>query len=243
MLEDPAPTALESSPEPPPPTDPTETEDTSVTPRDAAAPDDPTTPGLSGHRRPSRRVLFYLLATAAILLGLVVADRRPADRPKAEILDQGGAAALQPADLAQLRRQASDLPYPATIVLNDRPGSRGQWERSLLRLAQPDRLVVGVASGEGWVVVSRGTSLPFSATEERAIQAAAESGLRAGEPARGALLAVAQARVIGDPRPPARTEAVIDAAKLQLALSILAPAMLLLCCLGGIRYRLHSWYS
>ncbi|HEX2170997.1 MAG TPA: hypothetical protein VHL09_00950, partial [Dehalococcoidia bacterium] len=187
--------------------------------------------------RTARRVLIGLIVTAAIIFGLLVADRRALPRPRVEIRDEGGQAALEPADLDLLRTRAADLPYPVTIVLADRPPSRGAWERSLNGLAQPDRLAIGIGVGERWAVVSRGADLPLPASEELAIQAAAQSALSNGEPGRGALLALAQAQLLGDPRPPARGTPPLDPAKLRLVGSILAPVIVLLCCLIGIRRR------
>ena len=213
-------------------------------PEDSAgvsAPDQPTQPR-TPIRPWRRRVLICLLAALAVLATLFIIDRRVPPRPRVEVIDQGGLATLQPAEIDEIAAQAAGLDYPVTVVFADRPGSRGDWERAVQRLAQPDRLAVGIATGDRWVVVSRGAQLPLAASQEQAVRSAALGQVAIGAPARGALLALIQARAFGNPLPTTPAAPPLDSAKLRLIVSLLAPLVVLTFCLGVIRHRVRSRY-
>ena len=194
--------------------------------------------------RPSRRhVVVSLIAALAVLATFFIIDRRVPPRPRVELIDQGGLAALQPAEIDQITAQAAGLDYPVSFVFADRPGLRGDWERTVQRLAQPDRLAIGIATADRWVVVSRGAQLPLAASQEQAVRSAALGQVANGEPARGALLALVQAQAFGNPLPAKPAAAPLDTAKLRLIVSILAPLVVLIFCLGVICHRVRSRYS
>ena len=152
-------------------------------------------------------------------------------------------AALQPAELDQIKAQAAGLDYPVTLVFADRPGARSDWERTVHRLAQPNRLAIGGATGDRWVVVGRGAQLPLPAAQEQAIRSAAVGQVAIGAPGRGARLALAQAQTFGNPLPAAPAPPPLDPPKLRLIASVLAPLVVLTFCLGAIRHRVRSRYS
>ncbi len=194
-------------------------------------------------RPPRRRVFVYLVAALAVVAAVFLVDRHVPPRPRVEVIDHGGVAALQPAELNEIKAQAGGLAYPVTLVLADRPGARGDWERAVHRLAQPDRLAIGVAAGDGWVVVGRGAQLPLAAAQEQAIRSAAMGQVAIGEPGRGAQLALAQAQAFGNPLPAAPAPPPLDPPKLRLIASVLAPLVVLAFCLGVVRHRVRSRYS
>ena len=194
-------------------------------------------------RPPRWRVCVYLVAALAVVVTFLIVDRHVPPRPRVEVIDQGGLAALQPAELDQIKAQAAGLSYPVTLAFADRPGARNDWERTVHRLAQPDRLAIGVAVGDRSVVVGRGEQLPLAAAQEQAIRSAAVGQVAIGEPERGAQLALAQAQAFGNPLPAAPAAPPLDPPKLRLIASVLAPLVVLTFCLGVIRHRARSRYS